>query len=102
MFQGRAGKLPYKFIIPVPFLSNPQGFFLGALFDQLSTLHILLSRAPKSGKDTRVSSFARVNARGSFLALVKIHLPFLVLSIKESKVSFPFNKYEKEKGGENT
>jgi hypothetical protein len=47
MFQGRAGKLPYKFIIPVPFLSNPQGFFLGALFEQLSTPHILLSRAPK-------------------------------------------------------
>jgi hypothetical protein len=47
MFQGRAGKLLYKFIIPVPFLSNPQGLFLGALFDQLSTPHILLSRAPK-------------------------------------------------------
>jgi hypothetical protein len=71
---------------------------MGALFGQSSTLHILLSRAPKSGKDTRVSSFARVNARGSFLALAKIHLPFFISNYGK-QASFPNNNSKKENAG---
>jgi hypothetical protein len=93
MFQGRVGKLPYKFIIPVPFLSNPQGYFLGALFEQLSTLHILLSRAPKPQQRKGNQGFLKVNDFLWVRFLIRIpHMTFvpsiLYFSSKESKQAF--------------
>jgi hypothetical protein len=52
--------------------------------------HSFLSHTQK-GKDTRVSSFARVNARGSFLALIKIHLPFFISQLKKASKLSKFN-----------
>jgi hypothetical protein len=94
--------------LPPGFVSNPQGAFWGALFRRLSFLHILQSRAPTSGQDTKVSSFANACllplTRGlpqvRWSHVCKIHLPLCgshVRKAKQSKAYFPYTNSGKGK-----